>query len=78
MNPKMRKRLDAIEDKLSPDEYQNDVWFTPLENETDAEYARRIERWRAGEKVEGQDRPYTGKDQRVDCWRFVKPEPYED
>ncbi len=73
----MRKRLDAIEDKLNPDEDKSGVWFYPLTNESDAEYERRIERWRAGEKVEGQDRLCTGKDERVDCWVIVYPKSNE-
>ena len=36
------------------------VVFYPLKGESDEEYADRIERWKAGEKVEGQSWTYAG------------------
>jgi hypothetical protein len=58
----MRKRLIAIEDRLSPDESKSGVVFFPLKGETDQEYDDRVARWYAGEMVVGQDRLYTGKE----------------
>ena len=60
MNPQLRKRLGKIEEGIYPNQNMNGVVFLPLNGESDAEYDRRVERWYAGEKVEGQDRLYTG------------------
>ena len=65
MNPQLRKRLEKIEIDLHPNQNMNVVVFSPLNGESDAEYDRRVERWYAGEKVEGQDRLYTGNEIRV-------------
>jgi hypothetical protein len=54
----MRKRLDAIETRFNP--VQSGVVFFPLQGETDEEMDKRIAKWYAGEKVEGQDKVYTG------------------
>ena len=53
----MRKRLDAVEEKLEPD--PDRVVFDQLPNESFKQFDERFERWKAGEKVAGQDRPYT-------------------
>ena len=58
MNPRMRKRLDAIENRFTP--ARNGVVFIPLKGETDQEMDSRIQRWYSGEKVEGQTKMYTG------------------
>jgi hypothetical protein len=62
MNPRTKKRLDAIEDKLSPDTDKSGVVFIPLKGETGQEMDQRMARWYAGEKVEGQDKMYTGRE----------------
>jgi len=72
MNPDMRKRLEKIEDKWCPDKSKSGVVFIPLKNETDDEYDRRVERWYAGEKVDGQDKLYTGNEVGVMRIRFVE------
>ena len=62
MNPQMRKRLDSIEGRFAPNADKCGVVFTPLKGESDQEYDARIGRWFAGEKVEGQERMYTGRE----------------
>ena len=47
----MKKRLDAIEDKLSPDEDMNGVWFSPLKDETDENGRFLIKNTPAGDMV---------------------------
>ncbi len=70
MNPRTRKRLDAIESRLSPDENLSGVVFVQLKGETNDEMRARMARWYAGEKVEGQERTYTG--QWVGVVEYVK------
>ena len=60
MNPRLKKRLDAVENRLMPDPNLSGTFFIQEVGESDEEVRERIARWRAGEKVEGQDRPYTG------------------
>ena len=74
MNPPMRKRLDAIASRFGPDENKCGVVFFPLNGESDAEYDRRVERWYAVEKVEGQERLFTGNEILVSRIRFVSSE----
>ena len=50
--------MDAIENRFTP--ATSGVVFIPLKGETDQEMDDRIARWRSGEKVEGQDKVYTG------------------
>lgn len=72
MNPRLKKRLDVIEQRFAPDEDKCGVLFSPLKGETDQEYDARIARWYAGEKVEGQDKMYTGREVRVVRVVYVK------
>jgi hypothetical protein len=68
----MRKRLEQIEDKFRPDDNKSGVVFLPLDGETREQMDSRIERWYAGEKVEGQDRLYTGREPLVMRVGYVK------
>ena len=72
MNKEMRRRLEKIEAKFCPNEDKSGVVFIPLKGESDSEYDERIERWYAGEEVEGQKKVYVGGNQRVMKVRFVK------
>ena len=58
MNPDMRKRLEKIESKFGSNKGLNIVWFGRLDDETDADYEVRLDRWYAGDKVEGVDGLY--------------------
>ncbi len=72
MNREMRRRLEKMEDKFCPDESKFAIVFVPLKGESDSEYDERVERWYAGEEVEGQKKVYVGGNQRVMKVRFVK------
>ena len=48
------------------------VVFYPLKGESDEEYANRVERWKAGEKVEGQSRAYAGNEENYIVVQFIK------
>ncbi len=72
MNPRMKKRLDAIDLALAPNEDRNGVMFIPLKGETEEEMDERMARWYAGEKVEGQDKLYTGREWVVIRIKYVK------
>ena len=50
----------------------NGIVFLPLKNESGEEYANRIERWEAGEKVEGQSRTYAGNENNYMVIQFIK------
>ena len=65
MNKEMRRRLEVMEEKLGVAEDKSGILFIPLVGESESEYDERIERWYAGEKVEGQEHPYTDPNQRV-------------
>ena len=65
MNPTMRRRLANMEAKFCPHEDKSGVVFFPLNGETESEFDERVERWKAGEKVEGQECPHTGPNQLV-------------
>jgi hypothetical protein len=65
MNPRIKKRLDTIEDKFRPVTDKSCVVFMPLPGESESEYDERIQRWYAGERVEGQEKLYTNPNQQV-------------
>ncbi len=60
MNPDMRKRLENIELRLGSNEDKSGVVFIQFKNETREDMKSRIDRWYAGEKVEGQEKIYAG------------------
>ena len=60
MNPSLMKRLEKIEEQWTPDEDKSGVVFFQLKTETREEMRSRIDRWYAGDKVEGQKKIYTG------------------
>ena len=72
MNNDLRKRLDKIQDSLAPVVDKSGVLFIPLQGETDEEMDERIERWCAGEKVEGQEKLCRGGNQMVARINFVE------
>ena len=71
MKPDMKKRLEAIEDRLASHD-KSGVVFLPLKGETEEEMDDRIARWYAGEKVAGQERIYSGNGYPAVRIRFVK------
>ena len=68
MNPSIRRRLDAVEEDLGQGNWP--VVFVPLQGETNEQRDARLERWKAGEEVEGITRPYTGRE-KVIVVRFI-------
>ena len=70
MKQEMLKRLDDIENSLTTD--KNGILFFQSVDESDDECADRIARWKAGEKVEGQNRQYAGKDQMIMVIKFIE------
>ena len=68
MNLNWRKRLDKVAASVTPS--TSGVMFIPLEGESHQDLEERVERWKAGERVEGIDQLYTGKES---CVWIVKP-----
>ena len=60
MSPRLKRRLDAIERRLHPEE-RSGVVFILLKSEGPEEMDERITRWKDGEAVEGQSTAYMGK-----------------
>ncbi len=60
MQARLWKRLDNVKASFCPNESKNGIVFIPLNGESDQECDARIARWKAGERVEGMDREYTG------------------
>ena len=48
------------------------VVFYPLTGESDEDYANRIERWKAGEQIEGQSWTYAGNENNYMVVQFIK------
>ena len=48
------------------------VVFYPLKGESDEDYANRIERWKAGEQIEGQSWTYAGNEENYMVVEYVK------
>ena len=71
MNPNWRKRLDKIAGSIMP--HTPGVTFIQLADESEEEMDQRVERWKAGEKVEGIDQIYTGGESSIWLIHFVKP-----
>ena len=71
MKPHWRKRLDKVASSINP--HTKGVMFIQHENESDAELDQRVARWEAGEKVEGVDQSYTGRESCVWIFKPVKP-----
>ena len=74
MQPKLWKMLDNIEAALRSDGDQNGVVFIPLKGESNEDMDIRITRWKAGEIVEGVNRPYQGEEEIVAKVVFVGTE----
>ena len=58
MEASLKRRLDRIESAIQPP--RRHVAFKPLKGENNEDVAARMERWYAGEMVDGVDIPYTG------------------
>ena len=71
MKPDWRKRLDKVANSLTPQ--SSGVMFFPLDGESHEEVLERVARWKAGEKVEGVDQPYTGRESCVWIVQLVEP-----
>ena len=76
MNPNWRKRLDKVAASVMP--HTDGVMFFQLDGESEDEMEQRVARWEAGEKVEGLDREYTGREQSIWLVLGVKPPKRED
>ena len=74
MNADMKRRLDRIADKLSTSNDKSGIVFIPLEGESECQYGERIQRWYAGEKVDGQEKLYTDPNQPLMRVLFVDNE----
>ena len=61
--------MSKVEGSMAID--KNGAVFYPLEGETDEDYDNRVARWKAGEKVEGQDRLCTGNEPHVIVVKYV-------
>lgn len=69
MKPEWRRRLSKVEGSMATD--KNGIVFYPLEGESDEDYDDRVARWKAGERVEGMDRVYTGKEPTIGVVKYV-------
>ncbi len=70
----MWKRLEVVEAALRI-EHRQIVVIQSDEKETDSEFNAKIERWKAGESVEGIDAEYQGGEIHIIKIRVVSPRP---
>ena len=77
MRPNLWKRLNRVEDSFCPNESKNGVVFIPLKDETNEDCEARIARWKAGQKVDGMDREYTGSEM-IGVVRYVGSQAHQN
>ncbi len=74
MRQQIWKRLEVVEAALQI-QHRQIVVIKSAEKETDSEFDAKIERWKAGESVEGINAEYEGGEIHIINIRFVSPRP---